>query len=161
MANVFSPYAALQLAARTDLSQAPNLKQSGGKVFEVDIPITAYTAVAANPLFLFRLPAGAKLLTQKCSVDYGAPASTALTGKIGYYTAATDTPAAVDDACFGTALALGTSAGRKAFTDAGTLGTALLTPFQFTADSWVVVTWTTVTAALSHSQTWHLTYTLA
>jgi hypothetical protein len=67
----------------------------------------------------------------------------------------------VSAAAFGTALALGAAAGRKGFVEAGTLGVALITPIQFTTDVWIVATWTTATVAVSHTQTWHLAYTLA
>ena len=160
MANAYTDFATLQLAARTDISQAPNHKQYGGNVKQIDVKISSYTAATSTPLYLARLPAGARLLTNLCSVDYTDPGD-ALTGSIGYYTADTDTPALVDVDYFGTALALGNAAGRKNFTEAGTIGDALLTPVTFPYDVWIVVTWTTVTAAASHSQNWHLVYSLA
>jgi len=159
MANVFTNFGTAQNAARNDLSQAPNIKQSGGRAFALDLPITGYTAATANPLFLVKLPANSRLLPHKCSVTFTAPSSTAQTVNIGYYTADTDTPVVVDAACFGTGLVMGTSAGHLALTAAGTLGTALLTPIQFPYDVWIVVTPTTVTAGLSHSETWHIEYT--
>lgn len=160
MATAYSDFATAQLAGRTDQSQAPNLRQFGGNVHHLDVKISAYTAATATPLYLARLPAGARLLTNLCSVDYGDPGD-ALTGSIGYYTANVDTPVLVDVDYFGTALALGSAAGRKNFSEAGTIGDALLTPVQFTTDVWIVVTWTTATTAVSHAQTWHLAYTLA
>lgn len=160
MANVFTVFGQSQYNARDDLSQAPNIKQNGGKVFALDLTVTAYTASTSNPLFLCKLPAGARLLGHKCSVTYSAPSTTACTVEVGYYTADTDTPVVVDPACFGSSLALGTSAGHLTLTAAGTLGTALLTPFQFATDSWIVVTPTTVTGGSSHSETWHIEYTL-
>lgn len=160
MANAYTDFATLQLAGRTDESQSPNLKQYGGNVKHIDVKISDYTAATSTPLYLARLPAGARLLTNLCSVDYGDPGD-ALAGSIGYYTANTDTPALVDVDYFGTALALGSAAGRKNFTEAGTIGDALLTPVQFTTDVWIVVTWTTATNAVSHAQNWHLVYTLA
>jgi hypothetical protein len=120
---------------------------------------TGYTAATADPLYLARLPKGARLIPQLCSVDYGAPASTACTGSIGYFTTA-DTPVVVDVDAFGTALALGSAAGRKFLSEAGTIGVDFLTPVTFTTDVWIVVTWTTVTGASSHTQNWNLAYTL-
>lgn len=161
MANTFSDYGTLQLAARTDQSQAPNLKQYGGNMRHIDVKFTSISPTTSDVLFIARLPAGARLVTELCSVDYTAPSSSAFTGKIGYYTAATDTPTAVTDNAFGAGLALGTAAGRKNFTDAGTLGAALTTPIQFTTDVWITFTPTTVTSGSSHNETWHLVYTLA
>jgi hypothetical protein len=164
MANIYSSYAASQLSARTDLSQAPNLKQNGGNLRHLDVTValTTANAITANPVFLARLPAGSRLNAYGMSVDFStAPATTALTGKIGYYTADTDTPVAVDDACFGAGLAMGTTGARVAVTSAGTAGTAWATPITFPYDVWIVVTWTTSTAPLPHNQTWHIPYTLA
>lgn len=161
MANTFSDYGTLQLAARTDQSQAPNLKQYGGNMRHIDVKFSSITPTTSDVLFIARLPAGARLCPELCSVDYTAPSSTAFTGKIGYYTAATDTPAAVADSAFGAALALGTAAGRKLFSEAGTKGAAFNTPVQFTTDVWITFTPTTVTSGSSHDETWHLVYTLA
>jgi hypothetical protein len=164
MATIYSTFAASQLAARTDFSQAPNIKQSGGILHNLDVtvPLTTANAITANPVFLARLPAGARLNAFNISVDFStAPATTALTGKIGYYTADTDAPVAVDDACFGAALAMGTSGARVLASAAGTAGTAWAVPITFPFDVWIVVTWTTSTAPLPHNQTWHLPYTLA
>lgn len=159
MANVFSDLATAQLAAVSDMSQAPNLKSYGGNLKFVQVRKTGYTAATADPLYLIRLPKGARLIPQLCSVDYGDPGD-ACTGSIGYFTDAT-TPVVVDVDAFGTALALGSAAGRKAFSEAGTIGVDFLTPVSFTEDVWVVVTWTTVTSGVSHTQTWNLAYTLA
>lgn len=159
MANVFSDLATLQLAAVTDLSQAPNLKSYGGNLHFAQVRKTAYTAATADPLYLMRLPKGARLVPSLCSVDYGDPGD-ACTGSIGYFTDA-DTPVVVDVDAFGTALALGNAAGRKTFSEAGTIGVDFLTPVSFTQDVWIVVTWTTVTSGASHTQTWNLAYTLA
>lgn len=161
MANVFTPFAQAELNARTDQSQAPNLKQQGGKVFELDVPITGYTGATTDPLFICRLPAGARLLASRCSVTFTAPSSTAFTVNLGYYTANTDTPTVVTGNAFATGLVMGTAAGHLLMSAAGTQGAALLTPFQFTTDVWIVMTPTTVTGPLSHSETWHITYTLA
>lgn len=160
MSNVFTDFATLQNAARTDMSQGPNLRQAGGNLHFLNVTKTAYTAATADPLYIARLPKGAILVPSLCSVDYGDPGD-ALTGNIGYFTAQVDTPVVVDVDAFGTALALGGAAGRKNFTEAGTAGVALLTPIQFTTDVWIVATWTTATTAVSHTQTWHLAYTLA
>jgi hypothetical protein len=69
--------------------------------------------------------------------------------------------AAIDDDVYGAGLALGNAAGRKAFTEAGTVGAGILTPAALTQDAWIVVTWTTATSAASHTQVWTLAYTLA
>jgi hypothetical protein len=163
MANIYSNVATSQLAARTDVSQAPNWKQSGGNARHQDVTValTTANAITANPVFLLRLSAGSRLNAYGISVDFSAaPATTALTGKIGYYTANTDTPVAVDDACFGAGLAMGTAGTRVAVTAAGTPGTAWAVPIVFPYDVWIVVTWTTSTAPLPHNQTWHIPYTL-
>lgn len=155
MANVYTSYATSQLAAIDDASAAPNAKQAGGTLRLVDVSKTSYTAATADPLYLVRLPKGARVIPQLCSVDYGDPGD-ACTGKIGYiYDDGTG-----DDDAFGASLALGNAAGRKALTEASTLGAALLTPVTLTDDAWVYVTWTTVTSGASHTQTWHIAYTL-
>ena len=159
MANVFSDFATLQLAAVSDMSQAPNLKQYGGNLHFVQVRKTSYTADTAVPLYLIRLPKGSRLIPQHCSVDYSDPGD-ACTGSIGYFTDA-ETPVVVDVDAFGTALALGNAAGRKFFSEAGTIGVDFLTPVSFDQDVWIVVTWTTVTSGASHTQTWNLAYTLA
>lgn len=159
MANVFSDFATSQLAAVSDMSQAPNLKQYGGNLHFVQVRKTSYTAETAVPLYLIRLPKGSRLIPQLCSVDYGDPGD-ACTGSIGYFTDA-ETPVVVDVDAFGTALALGNAAGRKFFSEAGTIGVDFLTPVSFDQDVWIVVTWTTVTSGVSHTETWNLAYTLA
>jgi len=158
MANVFTSFATSQNSASTDSSAAPNLKQSGGNLHFLQVAKTGYTAATADPLYLCRLPKGARLIPQLCSVDYGDPGD-ACTGSIGYFTTA-DTPVVVDVDAFGTALALGSAAGRKAFSEAGTIGVDFLTPVTFTTDVWIVVTWTTVTSGVSHTQNWNIAYTL-
>lgn len=158
MANRYSDYGTLQLAAVTDFSQAPNAKQYGGKLNYVDVVLTVNPATA-DPCYLARLPKGARLVPDLCSVDYADPTSStgACTGKIGHiYDDATG-----DDDAYGAALALGDAAGRKAFSEAGTKGAAFTTPVTFTDDAWVYVTWTTVTNGQSFASTWHLAYTLA
>lgn len=158
MANVFTDLGTAQLAGLTNGGNRPSLPSYGGKVYHLDVTKTAYTAATADPLYLALLPKGARLLPDLCSVDYGDPGD-ACTGSIGYFTNDA-TPVVTDVDYFGTALALGNAAGRKTFSEAGTKGDAFLTPVTFTEDSWVVVTWTTVTSGASHTQCWHLTYTL-
>lgn len=155
MALVYTTFGAAQLAALSDASAAPNLRQHGGNLHTVQVSKTSYTAATADPLYLVRLPKGARLIPQLCSVDYGDPGD-ACTGKIGYiYDDATG-----DDDAYSSSLALGGSAGRLAL-DGGTEGVAFLTPVTFTDDAWVYVTWSTVTNGASHTQTWTLVYTLA
>jgi hypothetical protein len=158
MANVFTDYATSQNTANTNGADRPTLSDYGGKVYHIDVRKTAYTAATADPLYLALLPKGARLLPDLCSVDHGDPGD-ACTGKIGYFTNDA-TPTAIDDDYFGASLALGNAAGRKTFSEAGTKGDAFLTPVTFTEDSWVVVTWTTVTSGASHTQCWHIAYTL-
>ena len=67
----------------------------------------------------------------------------------------------IDVDAYGTALDLGSAAGRKLFSEAGTKGVDFLTPSSFTADTWIVATFTTVTTGVSHTETWNLAYTLA
>lgn len=159
MANVFTDFATLQASAVNDISTAPNLKAYGGELKVVQVSKTSYTAATADPLFICRLPKGARIIPQLCSVDYGDPGD-ALTGKIGTFTVAS-TPAAIDDDVFGSGLALGNAAGRKAFTEAGTVGAGILTPARLDQDAWLVATWTTATSAVSHTQVWTIAYTLA
>ena len=158
MANVFTTFATAQNSASTDSSAAPNLKQAGGNLHFLQVTKTGYTAATADPLYLCRLPKGARLIPQLCSVDYGDPGA-ACTGSIGYFTTA-DTPVVVDVDAFGTDLALGSAAGRKFFSEATTIGVDFLNPVTFTTDVWIVVTWTTVTSGVSHTQNWNLAYTL-
>jgi hypothetical protein len=155
MANKYTDLATLQLAAQSDVSRAPNLRSYGGDVKYLDVKMAALTGATADPVYLAQLPRGARLIPALCSVDYGDPGD-ALTGKIGHiYGDGTG-----DDDAYGAALALGGSAGRKAFSEAGTKGDAFTTPVKLTADAWIYVTWTTATNAVSHDQTWHLAYTL-
>jgi len=158
MANVFSDFGTLQLATVNDQSQAPNIRSYGGPLKVIQVTKSSYTAATADPLYLARLPKGARLIPQLCSVDYGDPGD-ALTGKIGTFTDA-ETPVAIDDDVFGASLALGSAAGRKNFTEAGTVGAGILAPANLSADAWIVVTWTTATVAVSHTQVWTLVYDL-
>lgn len=156
MPNTYTDLGALQLSAISDMSTAPNLKAYGGTVRYAEVTKSAYTAATADPLYLIRLPKGAKLIPSLCSVDYGTPGS-ACTGKIGHiYDDGTG-----DDDAYGAALALGSSAGRKLLSEAGTKGVAFTDPVTFADDAWIYVTWTTVTSGASHTQTWHIAYTLA
>lgn len=154
MALVYTSFATSQLAALSDISEAPNLKQSGGTLRVVEVSKTAYTAATADPLYLVRLPKGARVIPQLCSVDHGDPGD-ACTGTVGYiYDDATG-----DADGYSTGIALGGSAGSEPFSS--TAGAASLTPVTLTDDAWVYVTWGTVTNGASHTQTWHIAYTLA
>jgi hypothetical protein len=154
MGNIYTDLATAQKDALTDLSKAPNLRSYGGDVRHIDVVITA-TGATADPVYLARLPKGARLLPQLCSVDFEDPGD-ALTGKIGHiYDDGTG-----DDDAYGAALALGNAAGRKEFSEAGTKGAAFLAPVTLAKDAWIYVTWTTATSAVSAKQTWHLAYTL-
>jgi hypothetical protein len=158
MANVYTTFATDQLAARTDGSERPTLPLNGGNLHFLQVTKT-FVAATADPLYLARLPKGARLIPQLCSVDYEDPGA-ACVASIGYFTSA-DTPVVVDVDAFGTALDLGAAAGRKSFSEAGTIGVNFLTPVTFDADAWIVVTFTTTTTAISHKETWNLAYTLA
>jgi hypothetical protein len=159
MANVFSDFATLQASAVADMSTAPNLKSYGGNLHFVQVRKTGYTAATADPLFLIRLPKGARLIPQLCSVDYGDPGDACVLS-IGTFTTAA-TPVVIDVDAYGTALDLGSAAGRKSFSEAGTKGVDFLAPASFTQDTWIVATFTTVTTGVSHTETWNLAYTLA
>lgn len=155
MANRYTDLATLQNSALTDFSKAPNLRSYGGDVRHLDVSITV-TGSTDDPIYLARLPVGARLLPQLCSVDYEDPGD-ALTGKIGHlYDDGTG-----DDDAYGAALALGGSAGRKTFSEAGTKGAAFLAPVKLAKEGWIVFTPTTATSPVSAKQTWHLAYTLA
>ena len=155
MANVYTTFATDQLAALADGSERPTIPLNGGNVHTVQVTRTAYTAATADPLYLVRLPKGARVIPNSCSVDHGVAASTALTGDVGYiYDDGTGAAAAYADN-----LALGTSAGAKQFH--GFPGTANTAPVTLTAPAWVYVTWGTATGAASHTQLWTITYTLA
>ena len=154
MASVYTTFATSQLAALSDMSQAPNLKANGGNLHVVQVSKTAYTAATDDPLYLVRLPKGARVIPQLCQVDHG-DAGDACTGTVGYiYDDATG-----DADGYSTGLVLGGSAGFENF--ATTAGAAGITPVTLTDDAWVYVTWGTVTNGASHSQTWTIAYTLA
>ena len=107
MANVFTTFASSQNSAggsTGDASAAPNLKAAGGNLHFLQVTKTGYTAATADPLYLCRLPRGARLIPQLCSVDYGDPGD-ACTGSIGYFTTA-DTPVVVDVDAFGSDVGL-------------------------------------------------------
>ena len=155
MAQYSTDLATAQAAAFTDLSQAANLKQFGGRVFYLDVKISALTPAANDTLYLVRIPKNARLIPELCSVDYTAPSTTAATCSIGHiYDDGSGSSTSI-----ASALALGTAAGRKNITDSGTLGGVFTTPIQFTDDAWLYLTWTTVTGGSSHNETWHLAYT--
>jgi hypothetical protein len=150
MANYYTTYATSQNSALTDQSASPNVRQNGGTVQHIDVTVALTALTTSDVLYLFKLPAGARLLPNLCSVDYGDPGD-ALTGNIGDE---------ADTDRYGAALALGNAAGRKEFSEAGTKGAAFLTPFTQTGASWLTFTPTTVTSFAAHTQTWHLAYTL-
>lgn len=148
MANYYTTYATSQNSALTDQSAAPNFRQAGGSVVHVDVTVALTALTTSDVLYLYKLPAGARLLPNLCSVDYGDPGD-ALTGNVGDE-ADTDRYAA--------SLAFGNAAGRKEFSE--NKGAAFLTPFTQTGASWLTFTPTTVTSFAAHTQTWHLAYTL-
>jgi hypothetical protein len=153
MANVYTTFATSQLAALTDGSERPTLRNAGGNLHLIDVTKTSYTAATADPLYLVRLPRGARVIPQLCTVDHGDPGD-ACTGTVGYiYDDGTG-----DADGYATGIALGGAAGSEPFST--TAGAASLTPVTLTADAWVYVTWGTVTNGISHSQTWHIAYTL-
>src|SRR5688572_18338285 len=119
MANKYTDLATGQLAAETDFSEAPNLRSYGGDVRYVDVKIAVTALTTSDVIYLAKLPKGARVIPALCSVDYGDPGD-ALTGKLGDE---------VDDDRYGAALALGGSAGRKGFSEAGTKGDAFTTPY--------------------------------
>lgn len=157
MANLFSTIATAQNSATTNGADRPSLPSFGGKITHLDIPITA-TAATADPIYLVRLPKGARLLPNLCSVDYEDP-GTSVVCHIGDFTTAS-TPVAIDNDRYATSLDLGSAAGRKRFDEAGTKGVAFLTPYVATADTWIVVTFSSVGAGVSAAYDFHLAYTL-
>jgi len=157
MANLFSTLATAQNTATTNGADRPSLPSYGGKLTQLDIAITA-TAATADPLYLLRLPKGARLLADQCSVDYEDP-GTSVVCHIGDFTTAS-TPVVIDVDRYATSLDLGSAAGRKEFSEAGTKGVAFLTPYVTTADTWIVVTFSSVGAGVSAAYNFHLVYTL-
>lgn len=154
MAIVYTTFADSQLKALDDYGAAPNLKKAGGTLHVVEVTKTGYTAATADPLYLVRLPKGARVIPQLCSVDHGDPGD-ACTGTVGFiYDDGTG-----DADGYATAIALGNAAGSEPFST--TAGGASLTPVTLADDAWVYVTWGTVTNGASHTQTWHIAYTLA
>lgn len=150
MANKYTDFGTKQLAAESDISQAPNVRNYGGDVRYLDVEIAVAALTTSDVIYLAKLPKGARLIPALCSVDYGDPGD-ALTGNVGDE---------VDVDRYGAALALGNAAGRKAFSEAGTKGDAFLNPYVFTEETWVTFTPTTVTSLATHDQVWHLAYTL-
>ncbi|MEN3942505.1 hypothetical protein WJU23_14495 [Prosthecobacter sp. SYSU 5D2] len=156
MANVYTDYAEAQKAALKDFSAAPNLRQHGGDLKFMDVEVTAVMDTD-DPLHLLRLPKGARLVPELCSVTFGNPGA-ALTGKIGLFT---DEGVQVGVDAILTTLATGGAAGHKRFDEATTKGPYWLAPVPMADDAWVVVTWTEAsTTQLSHKQTWHLAYVM-
>lgn len=154
MATVYTSFGQSQLDALTDMSAAPNLKQAGGNLHVVQVSKSSYTAATADPLYLVRLPKGARVLPHLCMVDHGDPGD-ACTGDVGYiYDDGTG-----DADGYANDLALGNAAGYESFS--AYAGAAALTPVTLTDDAWVYVTWGTVTSGASHTQTWTIAYTLA
>lgn len=154
MATVYTTLAQSQVDAAINGADRPTLPSNGGNLHCINVSKTGYTAATADPLYLVKLPAGARVIPQLCSVDHGDPGD-ACTGTVGYiYDDGTG-----DADGYATALALGGSAGSEPFST--TAGAAALTPVTLTSDAWVYVTWGTVTAGASHTQTWNLVYTLA
>lgn len=153
MATVYTTFGQSQLDALSDASASPNLKAAGGRLHVLEVTKTAYTAATADPLYLCRLPKGARVIPHLCVVDHGDPGD-ACTGTVGYiYDDSTG-----DADGYSTGLVLGGSAGFESF--ASTAGAASLTPVTLADDAWVYVTWGTVTNGASHTQTWHIAYTL-
>lgn len=154
MATVYTSFGSSQNDAANDMSAAPNLKKAGGNLHVVQVSKSSYTAATADPLYLVRLPKGARVLPHLCMVDHGDPGD-ACTGTVGYiYDDGTG-----DADGYSTGIQLGGSAGYESFS--ATAGAAALTPVTLTDDAWVYVTWGTVTNGASHTQTWTIAYTLA
>jgi hypothetical protein len=153
MANVYTTFATDQLAALTDGSERPTLPLNGGNVHTVQVTRTAYTPANADPLYLVRLPKGARVIANGCSVDHGIASSTSLTGDVGYiYDDGTGSANA-----YANDISLGTAAGAKQFH--GAVGSANTAPVTLAAPAWIYVTWT-ASGAASHTQLWTITYTL-
>jgi hypothetical protein len=156
MPNVYTTFATDQLAALTDGSERPTLPLNGGNVHTVQVTRTAYTPATADPLYLVRLPKGARVIANNCAVDFTDPATTggAVTGDVGYiYDDGTGAVAAYADN-----IALGEAAGSKQFH--GFPGTASTAPVTLANSAWVYVTWGTITNVSAHTQVWTITYTL-
>jgi hypothetical protein len=160
MANVYTTFATEQLAATLDGSERPTETLSGGSVNTIQVTRTyaASQAATADPLFLVRLPKGARVIRNACCVDHEATGtSNALTGNVGYiYDDGTG-----DADAYALNLALGATAGTKQFHAYNT--TAYTAPVTLAAPAWVYVTWGTVThtTPTAHTQTWTISYTLA
>lgn len=153
MANVYTTFASSQYDALSDMSQAPNLRQAGGNLHLIQVTKTSYTAATADPLYLVRLPKGARVIPHLCMVDHGDPGD-ACTGDVGYiYDDGTG-----DADGYANDIALGNAAGYESFS--AYAGAAAITPVTLTDDAWIYVTWGTVTNGASHTQTWTIAYTL-
>jgi hypothetical protein len=159
MANVYTTFATEQLAALSDGSERPTLPLNGGNVHTIQVTKTSLTAATADPVYLVRLPKGARVLASNCSVDFGSVgASGTLTGKVGYIY---DDASGSSDA-YASGLTLAYSANPSVKQLHGNVGTGGLTPVTFTAPAWVYVTWTSLpTSPAAHTQVWTISYTLA
>jgi len=157
MANVYTTFATEQLAALSDGSERPTLPLNGGNVHTVQVTraYTANQAATADPLYLVRLPKGARVIRNACCVDHEATGTgNALTGNVGYiYDDGTG-----DADAYALNLALGATAGTKQFHSYNT--TAYTAPVTLAAPAWVYVTWGTATTPGAHAQTWTISYTL-
>lgn len=154
MATVYTSFAQAQVDAALNGADRPTLPSNGGNLHCVNVSKTGYTAATQDPLYLVKLPKGARIIPQLCSIDHG-DAGTECIGTVGYiYDDGTG-----DADGYATALTLGGSAGSEPFSTSA--GAAALTPVTLTDDAWVYATWTTVTSGASHTQTWNLVYTLA
>ena len=152
MANVYTTFATDQLAALTDGSERPTLPLNGGNVHTVLVTKT-FTAATADPLYLVRLPKGARVIRSQCMVDFEDPGAS-LIGNVGYiYDDGTG-----DADGYATALDLGSAAGSKQFHNF--FGAAYTAPVALANPAWVYVTWTTATTPIPHTETWTISYTL-
>lgn len=153
MASVYTDFATSQLAALSDISQAPNFRDYGGTLRVLRVSKTGYTAATADPLYIARLQKGSKVIPALCSIDYGDPGD-ACTGSVGHiYDDGTG-----DDNGIAASLALGGSAGYKLFS--AYAGADALAPVKLADDAWIYCTWATVTNGVSHTQTWTIVYVL-
>ena len=168
MANVYTTFATEQLAALSDGSERPTLPLNGGNVHTVQVTRGAtsstsntYTAATADPLYLVRLPKGARVIANSCAVDFTSPGTGGnLTGNVGYiYDDGTGSAAAYAS---GLQLAGAATQVNAAKQFHGNIGTGGVAPVTLTAPAWVYVTWTaTATGPVAHTETWTITYTLA
>ena len=83
MATVYTTFAQSQVDAALNGADRPTLPSNGGNLHCVNVSKTGYTAATADPLYLVKLPKGARVIPQLCSVDHGDPGD-ACTGTVGY-----------------------------------------------------------------------------